>query len=75
MYCSKCGTVIPEGDQFCRSCGTPVMQVLSRNDAIAPAGAAERHLFGESKPCAHCGAMVSQWEIGKVPLAGGDPAR
>ena len=72
MYCSKCGAVIPEGDQFCRSCGTPVMQILSRNNAVAPAGTAERLLFGEAKPCAHCGVRISQRGDGKVSLAGGD---
>ena len=36
-YCSKCGSVIPEGVSFCPKCGMPVGQSANKATAQMPA--------------------------------------
>lgn len=33
-YCAKCGTLLIEGDRFCRVCGTPVEKVVTEEYTV-----------------------------------------
>lgn len=54
-FCSKCGTQLQDGAQFCPSCGTPAGGVVPA--ASAPPPATEK--VGGIRKCPACGAEVS----------------
>lgn len=53
MYCSKCGTAVPQGAVFCSSCGTPLVpnasvSAASASPSIARPYASPASLFPQS---------------------------
>mgnify|MGYP004469171071 CR=1 FL=1 len=47
MFCTKCGSIIQEGDEFCANCGAPVKSPSGNRSQQNPANQPEK--------CPHCG--------------------
>jgi ribosomal protein L40E len=60
MFCSKCGTQVPEGSHFCPSCGNN--QMATQNPTINTNPGPSIH---EVPKCTSCG-NVAPWQVGPI---------